>query len=42
MIMKNIETAKKALEKSKELQIKVFGQVTEKTQNYLDEIKSKR
>ena len=42
MLMNNIESAKKSLEKSKELQIKVFGQVTEKTQNYLDEIKSKR
>ena len=40
MLMNNIESAKKALEKSKELQIKVFGQVTEKTQKYLDEIKS--
>ena len=42
MLMNNIESAKKSLEKSKELQIKVFGQVTEKTQNFLDEIKSKR
>lgn len=40
MLMNNIKSAKKALEKSKELQIKVFGQVTEKTRKYLDEIKS--
>lgn len=40
MLLYNFKSAKNALEKSKELQIKVLGQVTEKTQKYLDEIKS--
>ena len=42
MLLNNLKCANKTLQKSKELQLEVFGQVTEKTQNYLDEIKSKR
>ena len=42
MLLNNMKSAKNALEKSKELQVNVFGQVTEKTQNYLDEVNSKK
>ena len=42
MLLNNMNSAKNALEKSKELQVKVFGKVTEKTQNYLDEVNSKK
>ena len=41
MLLNNNMAAKKSLIKSKTIQIKKYGKVSEKTQEYLDEILSK-